>query len=71
MGFSVIYVLIGALVFSLLLLGRQRFLGERVLLPDGPGDEPTIRMTPSASSLVVLAYATATSELNSLGETRR
>jgi hypothetical protein len=71
MVFSVVYVLIGAFVLWIILLGFQRLLGDRLLLPAGPGEEPTIRMSPSASSLVVLAYATATSEVNSLGEARR
>jgi hypothetical protein len=71
MLFSVVYVLIGALVFWLILVGLQRLLWTNVLAPAGPGEEATIRVTPSASSLVVLAYATATSEVNRLGETRR
>jgi hypothetical protein len=71
MVFSVVYVLIGSLAFWLVLLGLQRLVRERTLGASGPGEEPTIRMTPSASSLVVLAYATATSEVNRLGETRR
>jgi hypothetical protein len=71
MAFSVLSVLIGSLVLWLALAGLQRLAWERNLGPFGPGAEPTIRMTPSASSLVVLAYATATSEVNRLGETRR
>jgi len=71
MLFSVVYVLIGALVFWLILVGLRRLLWTSVLLSSGPGAEPTIRMTPSASSPVVLAYAIATSKVNSLGEMRR
>jgi hypothetical protein len=68
---SVVSVLIAALVFSLVLVGMQRLVWVRNLAPAGPGEEPTVRMSPSASSLVVLAYATATAEVNSLGEARR
>ena len=64
--FSVMYVLIAALAFWLLLAGLQRFVGGRNLRPAGPGAEPTIRLSPSDSSLVTLAYAAATSKLNGL-----
>ncbi len=71
MLFSVLSVLIGSFAFWLLLAGFQRLLGASNPGSAGPGAEPTIRMSPSASSLVVLAYATATSQVNSLGEARR
>lgn len=69
--FSVVYVWIAALAFWLVLVGLQRFVRERHFGPSRPAAEPAIRMSPSDSSLLVLAYATATSEVNRLGEARR
>jgi hypothetical protein len=71
MVFSVLSVLIGSLALWFVLVSLQRFVLERHLGPSGPGDEPTIRTSPSDSSLLVRAYAAATSEVNRLAEARR
>jgi hypothetical protein len=64
--FSLVFVLIAAFVFWLLLAGFPQFIWGRRLPPAAP--EAAMGLSPSHTSPARLAYAAATSEMNRLAE---
>ena len=70
MVLSLVYVLVFALALWLVLAGLHRVLGDRVRSGSGPGSESVFRTTPYDSSVVALAYVTATAQVNSRAGSR-